>query len=430
MSFLTSRTRSASQGFGKPVPRREDGRLVTGQGCYSDDFNLPGQAYAQLVRSPHAHARILRVDAAAALGVPGVLAVLIGRDAEADGLAPIPHRPVPTNPNEFPLGGRDGSSIFVAPHPVLPADVVRFVGEPVAVVIAESAAAALDGVERVAVEYEPLPAVTATRAAAEASAPVLWKEAGSNVCVDSVAGDAAAADAAFARAAHVVRLDTWVPRITGVPMEPRAALGAWDEASGRYALYAGSGGVVRHKGDLAEILRVPETAVRVIAREVGGNFGTRNSFYPEFALVAWAARRLRRPVKWTATRHEAFLTDYQARDLVSAMELALDAEGNFLALRGTNTSNVGAHVVTFVPLNKGRELSTSVYDVPIACVRGRAVLSNTSPLAAYRSAGRPQVMFVMERLIDLAARRHGFDRVALRRRNLVLPDRMPYENPQ
>ena len=429
MSFLTSRTRSTPQGFGKPVPRREDGRLVTGQGCYSDDFNLPGQAYAQLVRSPHAHARILRVDATAALGVPGVLAVLIGRDAEADGLAPIPHRPVPTNPNEFPLGGRDGSSIFVAPHPVLPTDVVRFVGEPVAVVIAESAAAALDGVERMVVDYEPLPAVTATRAAGEAGAPVLWKEAGSNVCVDSVAGDAAAADAAFARAAHVVRLDTWVPRITGVPMEPRAALGVWDEASGRYTLYAGSGGVVRHKGDLAEILRVPETAVRVVAREVGGNFGTRNSFYPEFALVAWAARRLRRPVKWTATRHEAFLTDYQARDLVSAMELALDADGNFLALRGTNTYNVGAHAVTFVPLNKGRELSTSVYRVPVAGVRGRAVLSNTSPLAAYRSAGRPQAMFVIERLIDLAARRHGFDRLALRRRNLVPPEVMPYTNP-
>ena len=429
MSFLTSRTRSTPQGFGKPVPRREDGRLVTGQGCYSDDFNLPGQAYAQLVRSPHAHARILRVDATAALGVPGVLAVLIGRDAEAVGLAPIPHRPVPTNPNEFPLGGRDGSSIFVAPHPVLPTDVVRFVGEPVAVVIAESAAAALDGVERMVVDYEPLPAVTATRAAGEAGAPVLWKEAGSNVCVDSVAGDAAAADAAFARAAHVVRLDTWVPRITGVPMEPRAALGVWDEASGRYTLYAGSGGVVRHKGDLAEILRVPETAVRVVAREVGGNFGTRNSFYPEFALVAWAARRLRRPVKWTATRHEAFLTDYQARDLVSAMELALDADGNFLALRGTNTNNVGAHAVTFVPLNKGRELSTSVYRVPVAGVRGRAVLSNTSPLAAYRSAGRPQAMFVIERLIDLAARRHGFDRLALRRRNLVPPEVMPYTNP-
>src|SRR5262247_3495620 len=429
MSFLTSRTRSARQGFGKPVPRREDGRLVTGQGCYSDDFNPPGQAYAQLVRSPHAHARLLHVDATAALGAPGVLAVLTGRDAEADGLAPIPHRPVPTNPNEFPLGGRDGSSIFVAPHPVLAVEVVRFAGEPVAMVIAETAAAALDGVEQVAVDYEPLAAITATRDAAQVGAPVLWPEAGTNVCVDSMAGDAGAADAAFARAAHVVRLDTWVPRITGVPMEPRAALGVFDEATGRYTLFAGSGGVVRHKNDLAEILGVPEASVRVVAQEVGGNFGTRNSFYAEFALVAWAARRLRRPVKWTCTRREAFLTDYQARDLVSAMELALDADGNFLALRGVNTSNVGAHAVTFVPLNKGRELSTSVYRLPAACVRGRAVLSNTSPLGAYRSAGRPQVMFVMERLIDIAARRHGFDRLELRRRNLVPPGAMPYTNP-
>jgi carbon-monoxide dehydrogenase large subunit len=187
--------------------------------------------------------------------------------------------------------------------------------------------------------------------------------------------------------------------------------------------------VVRHKSDLAEILGLPETAVRVIAQDVGGNFGTRNSFYPEFALVVWAARRLRRPVKWTCTRREAYLTDYQARDLVSEMELALDGEGNFLALRGVNTSNVGAHTVTFVPLNKGRELATSVYHIGAACVRGRAVLSNTSPLAAYRSAGRPQVMFVMERLIDLAARRHGFDRLELRRRNLVPPASMPFTNP-
>jgi len=212
-------------------------------------------------------------------------------------------------------------------------------------------------------------------------------------------------------------------------MEPRAALGVYEEATGRYTLFAGSGGVVRHKSDLAEILGVPETAVRVVAQDVGGNFGTRNSFYPEFALVAWAARRLRRPVKWTCTRREAFLTDYQARDLLSGMELALDAEGGFLALRGMNTSNVGAHAVTFVPLNKGRELATSVYRMQAAAVRGRAVLSNTSPLGAYRSAGRPQVMFVMERLIDLAARRHGFDRVELRRRNLVPPGAMPYTNP-
>ncbi len=306
MSFLISRSRAARQGFGKPVPRKEDARLVAGRGRYSDDFSLPGQAQAQLVRSPHAHARVLRIDVTAALAVSGVIAVLTGKDAETDGLGPIPHKPVPTNPNEFPLGGREGSSIFIAPHPVLATDAARFVGEPVAMVIAETAAAAADGAERVVVDYEPLPSVTATRDAAETTAPVLWKEAGSNVCVDSVAGDARAAEAAFARAAHVVRLDTWVPRITGVPMEPRAALGVYDEATGRYTLFAGSGGVVRHKNDLAEILGVPDTAVRVVAQDVGGNFGTRNSFYPEFALVAWAARRLGRPVKWTCTRREAF----------------------------------------------------------------------------------------------------------------------------
>jgi aerobic carbon-monoxide dehydrogenase large subunit len=429
VSFLDSRPRSPARGFGTPVRRLEDGRLLTGQGHYSDDVSLPGQAYARFIRSPHPHARIRGVDAGAARAAPGVIAVLTAADAAADGLAPIPHRPVPTNPHEFPLVGRDGGSVFVAPHPPLPADRARFVGEAVAMVIAETAGAAADAAERMIVDYEPLPSVTAAADAARAGAPLLWADIAANVCVDSLAGDAAATDAAFARAAHVVRLETWVPRITGVPMEPRAALGVWDEATGRYTLYAGSGGAVRHKSDLAEILGVPEAAVRVVARDVGGNFGTRNSFYPEFALVAWAARRLRRPVKWTCERREAFLTDYQARDLVSEMELALDAEGTFLALRGANTSNVGAHAVTFVPLNKGRELATSVYRLPAACVRGRAVLTNTSPLAAYRSAGRPQVMFVMERLIDTAARRHGFDRLALRRRNLVPPDAMPYTNP-
>jgi len=429
MSFLDSRSRAAAQGFGKPLKRQEDPRLITGRGRFSDDVNLPGQVYAHLVRSPHAHARIRAIDAAAALARPGVLAVLTGRDAEADGLAPMPHRPVPTNPNEFPLGGREGAPVFVAPCLPLSADRVRFSGEAVAMVVAESAAAAADASDAVRVDYEPLPAVTATREAVQPGAPVLWDALGGNVCVDSVAGDAQAADAAFATAAHVVRLDTWVPRITGVPMEPRSSLGDWDATRGRYTLYAGSGGSVRLKTDLAEILRVPESAVRVVAHDVGGNYGTRNSSYPEFALVAWAARRLGRPVKWTSQRREAFLTDYQARDLVSTMELALDAEGTFLALRGVNVSNVGAHAVTFVPLNKGRELSTSVYRLPVAAVRGRAVHSNTSPLAAYRSAGRPQVMFVMERLIDLAARRHGFDRVALRRRNLVPPGAMPFTNP-
>ena len=428
MSFLNSRTRSAPQGFGKPVRRREDLRLLTGKGCYSDDFNLPGQAYACMVRSPHAHARLRHIDGAGAMKVPGVIAVLTGGDAAADGLRAIPHHPVPTNPHEVPLKSRDGADFFIAPHAPLPTDRARFVGEAVALVIAETPAAAKDGVARVSVDYEPLPAVTATVDAVAADAPLVWKETTSNVCVDSEAGDAAA-DAAFRRAAHVVRLETQINRVTGVPLEPRAALGVYDEASGRYTLYAGSGGSVRIKTDLAGTLGVPESAVRVVAREVGGNYGTRNAFYPEFALVAWAAKRLGRPIKWTCDRTEAFLTDYQARDLAAQVELALDAEGNFLALRGINTSNVGAHAVSFIPLAKGVAVLPSLYRIPAASLRGRAVLSNTPPTYPYRSAGRPEVMFVIERLIDLAARRHGFDRVALRRRNLVPASAMPYRNP-
>ncbi|HEY3188816.1 MAG TPA: xanthine dehydrogenase family protein, partial [Solirubrobacteraceae bacterium] len=358
-----------------------------------------------------------------------VVAVLTAADVSADGLHPIPHRPVPTNPYEVPLRSRDGREFFVAPHPLLAADTVRFVGEAVARVIAETAAAAKDGADHVRVDYEPLPAVTSTRDAAATEAPVLWDGNRSNVCVDSHAGDADAVDAAFRRAAHVVRLETSVNRVTGVPMEPRAALAAHDEVTGRCTLYAGAGGVVRLKAELAAILGLPEGAVRVIARDVGGNYGTRNSFYPEFALVAWAARRLGRPVKWTCGRQEALLTDYQSRDLACQTELALDADGHFLAFRGVNTSNVGAHAVSFVPLAKGVAVSTSVYHVPAVSMHARAVLSNTSPTTAYRSAGRPEVMFVIERLIDLAARRHGFDRVDLRRRNLIPAAAMPYRTP-
>ncbi len=429
MSFLASRTHAARHGIGKPVARKEDARLVAGAGCFGDDVNLPGQAYACLVRSPHAHARIRAIDGRRALKTPGVLAVLTGADAAADGVGPIPHRPVPANPHEVPLTSRDGTPFFLAPHVPLPADRVRCVGEPVAMVIATTAAAARDGAERVRVEWDVLPALPTAAAATAPGAPALYDEAASNVCVDSEAGDAAAVAAAFARAAHVVTLDTRVNRVTGVPMEPRAAVGAWDAATGRYTLYAGSGGVQRCRADLAGTLGVPESAVRVVARDVGGNYGTRNASYPEFALVAWAARRLGRPVKWTCERREAFLTDYHARDLLAHAELALDAEGAFLAFRGTNVSNVGAHAVSFIPLAKGIAISTSVYHVPVSFMRGRAVLSTTSPTTPYRAAGRPEVMYVVERLIDLAARRHGFDRVALRRRNLVPAGAMPYRNP-
>jgi carbon-monoxide dehydrogenase large subunit len=426
MSFLQSRTRSARDGFGRPILRKEDARLLVGGGCYSDDVNLPDQAYTAFVRSPHAHARVGRIETAAALATPGVIAVLTAVDAAADGVKPVTHSPMPGNPYEEMIRTRHVS--FVAPHPPMPADRVRFVGEVVAMVVADTHAAARDGAERVVVTWTPLPAVTASLTAAARDAQLLYDTTTSNVCVDAEVGDAAAVDAAFSRAAHVVRLDTWVHRITGVPMEPRAAVGVWDAASGRYTVHAGAGGLGRTQTGVAGALGVSESAVRVMARDVGGNFGTRNSCYPEFALVAWAARRVGRPVKWTGERREAFLADYQGRDLTVHAELALDADGRFLAFRGANTSNIGAHAVSFHPLNKGMALTGTVYRVPAASMHGRAVLTNTSPTTPYRSAGRPEVMFVMERLIDLAARRHGFDRVELRRKNLVPSSAMPYRN--
>jgi carbon-monoxide dehydrogenase large subunit len=427
MSFLESRTRLAREGFGKPILRKEDARLLVGGGCYSDDVNVPGQAYACFVRSPHAHARVERIETAAALATPGVIAALTGADALADGVKPLTHSPMPGNPHEDMLRSRDVA--FIAPHPPIPADRVRFVGEVVAMAVAETPAAARDGAERIEVTWAALPAVTGSTAAARPDAPILYEGTSSNVCVDTDLGDAAAVDRAFARAAHVVRLDTWIHRVTGVPMEPRAAVGVWDPATGRYTVHAGAGGLGRTQTAVAGSLGVPESAVRVTARDIGGNFGTRNSCYPEFALVAWAARRLGRPVKWTAERREAFMADYGGRDLTARAELALDREGNFLAFRGANTSNVGAHAVSFHPLNKGMALTATVYRMPAVSMHGRAVVTNTSPTTPYRSAGRPEIMFIMERLIDLAACRHGYDRLELRRRNLVPATAMPYKNP-
>jgi carbon-monoxide dehydrogenase large subunit len=421
--------KTLSEGIGAPVLRKEDARLLVGQGSFSDDLHLPGQAHAAMLRSPHAHARIAAIDAFAALAAPGVLAVLTGADYLADGLRPIPHRPFSASPPDVALKNRDGSAIFIAPHYPLPADKARFVGEAVAMVVAESFQAARDAAELVRIDYEPLPATVLAAAAAAAGAPLLWDGHGSNVTIDADLGDREATDAVFARAAHLVRLSTRVQRVTGVPMEPRAALGVYDVKTGRYTLYAGSGGAVRQKRELAAMLGVEEAAIRVVARDTGGNFGTKNSFFPEFVLVAWASRRLGRPVKWTCERGEAFLSDYQGRDLTVEAELALDARGNFLALRSSNLSNAGAISVSHVPLSKGASILSSVYSIPAAYVRARAVLSNTPPTTPYRSAGRPEAIFVVERLIDLAAREHGFDRIELRRRNLVPESAMPFRNP-
>ena len=416
-------------GIGDTVRRKEDSRLLTGRGCYSDDFNLPGQAYGAAVRAPHGHALIRTIDVTEARAMPGVLAVLTGADALADGLKPIPHHANPGTPPDIVLKNRDGSPVLMAPHHVLPTDRVRFVGTAVAFVIAESVAQAKDAAEKVAISYEPLPSEITATAAAEQDAPRFYDNV-PNILIDADFGDATKTAEAFRNAAHVTRLDTWINRVTGVPMEPRASLGVYDPATGRYTLYAGSGGVVRQKRELAAILGVPVDMVRVIAKEIGGNFGTRNGFYPEFALCAWAARRIGRPVKWTCERQEAFLSDYQARDLMVSAELALDADGRFLAIRTTNVSNIGAHSVAYVPLVKGVGLVTGSYRIPASQIHARAVLSNTSPTNPYRSAGRPEVIYVIERLIDKAAQEHGFDRLALRRRNLIPPSAFPFTNAQ
>ncbi|HEU4368003.1 MAG TPA: xanthine dehydrogenase family protein molybdopterin-binding subunit [Methylomirabilota bacterium] len=415
---------------GQPLRRKEDARLLRGQGRFSDDFSLPGQAHAVMVRSPHPHARIVAIDAEAARATAGVLGVFTGADLAVEGLGAIPHNPVPSNRYDLKLRAPDGGAIFVGPHVLLPADRARHVGEAVAMVVAETAGAAEDAAEKVSVGWVPLPFVVDTAGAAGGAAPAVWEDVPTNACVDCAFGsEQAAVDAAFAAAAHVVAHEFHVGRVTGAPLEPRAALGAFDAASGRYVLYAGSGGAFRQRRELAEVLGLPPDRLRVVSLDVGGNFGTKNRVYVEYGLVLWAARRLGRPVKYTATRAETLVSDYQGRDLVTRVALALDAEGRFLALTADNVSNVGARAVSFSPLGKGSALVTGNYDIPVARVRARAVFTNTVPTQAYRSSGRPEVTFAIERLIDLAAARTGIDRVELRRRNLIDEGRLPYTNP-
>jgi carbon-monoxide dehydrogenase large subunit len=415
-------------GIGRSVRRREDLRLLTGRGRYSDDLHRPGQAHAVMLRSPHSHARIVSIHSHAARQMPGVLAVLSGRDFAANGLNPIPLLQR-GHPADLSLRNRDGSGPLTPPQSPIALDEVRYVGEIVAVVVAETPDTARDAAEQVAVDWQTLAPVARAVDAARSEAPRARLDVPSNLAIDAELGDAAATASAFAVAAHVVRLDTRIQRIAGVPMEPRAAIGEYDGATGRYTLYAGMGGAVRPRDDLAAVLGVTPDRVRVVMHDVGGNFGTRGAFNPEFALVVWAAQRTGRPVKWVCDRHEAFLCDYQARDLAVDAELALDADGTFLAMRGVNLSNIGAHAVSFGPLTKGVEIMSSIYRVPAVHFRARAAFTNTAPTRPYRSSGRPEAMFVIERLIDLAARRSGLDRIALRRRNLVPEWAMPYTNP-
>lgn len=415
--------------IGQSPRRKEDFRLLTGNGRFSDDTNLPGQAYAFMLRSPHAHARIRGIDITAASARPGVLTVLTGREMLADGLRPIPHAVWSGHPAEVALPNTDGTVAPIAEHHAMAVGEAVHVGDIVAVVVAETVATAKDAAELVAVDYEPLAAVSHALTAASVGAPLVRGDMVSNVCIESEVGDAEATQAAFATAAHTVSLETWIQRVAGVPMEPRAAVGEYDAATGLYTLHAGAGGAVRPKADLVAVLGVGPGDVRMVMHDTGGNFGTRGATNPEFVLVVWAARRIGRPIKWTCERSEAFLCDYHARDLAASAELALDAEGRFIGMRGTNMLNIGAHAVGFSPLQKGVAIASSIYHVPAEHFRARGALTNTAPTRPYRSAGRPEVMFVMERLIDLAARVSGIERSELRRRNLVPASSMPYRNP-
>jgi carbon-monoxide dehydrogenase large subunit len=419
--------------IGAALPRAEDARLLTGRGAYAADWVSPPGAgapcYAAFVRSPHAHAAIRAIDTAAARAMPGVRAVLTGADAAADGLGPIPHNTDYASPPDAKLRLPPGFAVFTTPHLALPVDAARFVGEPVAMVIADTAAAAEDAAERIDVHWDVRPAVVDARAAMAEGAPLVWDACAGNLALTCEVGDAAATERAFAAAAHVVRFEGRAQRVTGTPLEPRSVTGEYDAAAGRYTLRTTTGaGVVRTRERLAAILGVPLERCRCVFGDMGGNFGTRNAFYPEYALLPWAARRVGRPVRWTASRLECFMTDYQARDLASSAELALDADGNFLGLRGTNVLNLGAHTVYFWPLRKGLSMMQSVYRIPAVHFHGHAVLTHTAPTAVYRSAGRPEAVYVIERLIDLAAARLGLDRVALRRRNLIAPDALPFTN--
>ena len=414
--------------IGKPVERKEDARLITGKGRFSDDFHLPCQTYAALVRSHYAHARILSIDTTEALKCPGVLAVLTGADREADGLAPIDHNPVPSTKYDMKLTGPDGARPFISDHHLLPLERVRYVGEAVAMVVARSKAQALDAVEKVVVDYAELPHVSESLDALKPGAPTIWDAVPDNVFVDTRFGDQAATDAAFAAADHVARATFHIQRVTGVPMEPRSALAHYDADTERYTLWAGSSGAVRQKHELVNILRIEPSRLRVLSFDVGGNFGTRNRVYVEFGLVLWASKKLGVPVKYTATRSESFLTDYQGRDLVTSVELALRSDGKFLGMRADNISNAGAYCASLSPLSKGSGLITGSYDIPVAAIRMRAVFTNTMCTQAYRSSGRPEVTYAIERVIEAAAREMGIDPLKLRRENLVPKSAMPYTN--
>ena len=412
--------------IGEPVRRVEDERFLTGRGRYVDDIQLQGQVAAVFVRSPHAHADILAIDRAAAADAPGVLAVLINADLVADGISPIPCA--------VTIKSRDGQSCFVPPRWPLAQERVRHVGDPVAIVIAETEGQARDAADLVQVEYAPLPAITNTARALDAGIPQLWDEAPQNICIDWDIGDSTAVETAFKGAAHVTEITDLINnRLAVASMEGRAAAGEYDATTGRYTLHVTCPFVHNLRRQLAEqVLHISEEDLRVIAPDIGAGFGMKNFACPEYPLVLWAARRLGRPVKWTSSRSEAFMSDDQARDHASTAQMALDREGRILGLRIHTIATHGAYLVgasAMLPTTANASAASGVYDIPAAHLEVKTVFTNKTPTGSYRGVGRAEAIYVIERLIDKAADETGIDAAELRRRNLIPATAMPYTTP-
>jgi len=407
-------------GIGQPLPRREDLRLLTGKGSYSDDYRRDNQVYGYMLRIPHAHVRVKRIDATAAKRAPGVLAVLTGAEYIAEGLNGVPSRAMQVAPEDITrpaFGYPDGRAAFEQPLMPLVADKSRHVGEGVAFVVAETLAQAKDASELIDVEYEVLPAVVRGDDALASAAPEVWNGVAGNLAFDGHVGNSTATEAVFARAAHVVEGEFVSNRVANCQMEPRACLA--EVVDGRYILWTGGQGVHGQKSGLAHVFGCPPDQVRVVQKDVGGGFGPRGHLHAEYVCAMWAAKKLGKPVKWTCERTEAFVADYQARDVVTRAALALDKDGKFLGLKVTLYSNLGGNTINYVPAVNGSRISTTLYDIPNLDLRALGILSNTLPSVNYRGAGRPQAMLTMERLVDMAAEKTGIDRVELRRRNLI-----------
>jgi carbon-monoxide dehydrogenase large subunit len=408
-------------GIGQPVPRKEDPKLVTGRGRFTDDVDLPGQVFAHPLRSHSAHGIVRHLDVSDALAAPGVLAVYTGADMARAGYGPLRCK--------LPLKSADGSALIAPPRPIIAEGRVRHVGEILAVVIAETRHAAQEAAERIVVEIKPLPVVTDPEAAVRDDAPRLYDDHG-NVCLDWRFGDVEATERAFAAAAHVTRLRMVNNRVVVAAMEPRAALAHYDPERGRFTLRVGCQGVFGLRQAIArDILKIEPERLHVIADQVGGSFGMKSAAYPEYIACLHAARELRRPVKWRDDRHESFLSDQHGRAAIAEGELALDAEGNFLAVRMRCIGDMGAYLTNFGPVpptvNIQKNLP-SLYRTPCMAVWTRCVFTNTTPTGPYRGAGRPEANYYMERLIDAAARETGRDPAALRRQNMIPADAIPY----